>query len=267
MSVKQRINQVIGVIVLIQVIVAPSLVAAQSTTCSSNYCANETQFGSGGNVTGSSTNFKGQSSLGSLGGGQTSSANFTANAGFLTQNEPYLEVGVISGQVNLGNLVPSATGYGSGSFYVRAYTASGYTIQILGSPPKNAHGTSLKAKTTLGAPTPGTEEFGMNVVANPNFCGTSCTLGADPVPVPDSTFAFGAAATGYSTPGQFKYVSGNTIASAPKGNGQTNFTLSYIADITSVTEAGFYTMNQDLVIVASFWGGNLYAVDNFLHRC
>ena len=92
----------------------------------------------------------------------------------------------------------------------------------------------------------------MNLVLNSNFCGIGCNLGANPAPVPNSTFADGAAATGYSTAGQFKYHAGDTIASAAKGNGQTNYTVSFIADIAGSTPAGTYTMAADLVVVASY---------------
>lgn len=228
----------------------PLTYAQQSS--SPSYQVNEVQFGSGGSVDSSSTNYKSQTSVGSLGGGRSSSANFSADSGFLTQNEPYLEMGVINASVDLGDLTPTATHSGAGSFYVRSYTSGGYSIINLGTPPVNASNNQLKAKTTLGAPIIGTEEFGMNLVKNVNFCGSGCNLGDNPVPVPDNTFATGVAATGYSTAGQFKFGVGDTIASAPNGDGQTNFTVSFIANINSVTPAGSYTTQADFAVIASY---------------
>lgn len=250
MRVKQRIVQIGVVSSIIMMLFSAVSVYAQSS--SPNYRVNEVQFGSGGRVDGASANYKAQSSVGSLGGGRTSSNNYKAYPGFLTPNEPYLEVGVISGQVDLGTLSSTSTGIGAGSFYVRAYTSGGYSVIALGTPPKNASGVILKPKTTLASPIIGTEEFGMNLILNSNFCGAGCNLGANPSPVPDSTFANGAAATGYSTAGQFKYVQGDTIAIAPSGNGQTNYTASFIADINRVTAAGDYSMAADFVAVASY---------------
>lgn len=240
-----------GLAVALCLLFAAPLAYAQQSS-SSHYQVNEVQFGSGGNVDGSSTNYKSQTSVGSLGGGRSSSANFNADSGFLTQNEPYLEIGIISSLVDLGDLTPTTTGSGSGSFYVRAYTSSGYYVVNLGTPPKNATNNQLKAKTTVGVPITGTEEFGMNLVLNTNYCGTGCNLGSNPVPVPDSSFATGAAATGYNTSGQFKFGLGDTIASAPNGDGQTNFTVSFIANITNVTPAGSYTSQADFVVIASY---------------
>lgn len=250
MRVKQIILQMGALSSIIIMFFSAATVYAQSS--STNYRVNEVQFGSGGRVDGASSSYKAQTSIGSLGGGSASSTKYTAYPGFLTPNEPYLEMGVISGQVDLGTLSSAATGRGAGSFYVRAYTSGGYTVITMSTPPKNASGVILKSKTTLATPIVGTEEFGMNLILNPNFCGAGCDLGANPSPVPNNTFANGAAAVGYATAGQFKYVQGDTIASATSGNGQTNYTASFIADITRVTAAGDYTMAADFVAVASY---------------
>jgi hypothetical protein len=45
------------------------------------------------------------------------------------------------------------------------------------------------------------------------------------------------------------------IAQTPSGSsgwGQTNFTISYIANISLVTPAGNYIMTHDLVVVATY---------------
>jgi hypothetical protein len=106
----------------------------------------------------------------------------------------------------------------------------------------------LAAKTSLGIPQPGTEEFGMNLVDN-----SSPNIGADPSPQPDGTFATGQAATGYDTPNEFQYSPGATIAeSNASGWGLTNYTISYIANISVLTPAGSYSAAQDLVAIATY---------------
>jgi hypothetical protein len=236
--------------VLFLLVIAPaSGVFAQYS--SSNYSTNETVFGTGGDLDSASTNYKAQTSTGSLGVGRVSSTNYVAYSGFLTPNEPFLEMGIDSSVVNLGYLDISTTNTGAANFHVRTYLDSGYTVQTVSQPPTSSGGSphTLTAKTTLGVPVPGTEEFGMNLVANTS----PTTFGADPVPFPDSSFAAGAAATGYSTPNQFKYNVGDIIAStSSSGWGLTTFTISYIADSKLDTPAGNYTMIHDLVVVATF---------------
>lgn len=160
---------------------------------SGNYKAQEVQFGAGaGNQ--SSANYQAQESVGSLGVGRTSSANYQAFSGFLTPNEPFLEMGIDSGNVNLGLLDTGSTKYGSAVFHVRAYLNSGYTVQTVSDPPTlvstNTH--MLAPMTSLGDPNPGTEQFGINLVANT----VPGTFGANPAPQPDSSYATGQAATG-----------------------------------------------------------------------
>jgi len=249
MRLKQKLYWLsLPLLILLQVCLPPMLYAQSS---SSHYYVNEVQFGSGGDNT-TSTNYQAQNTLGGLSGDNASSTNYQSKTGYLTQNAEYLEVGIISGTVALGTLSSAATMSGTGSFYVRAYTGSGYVVSSISQPPKISQGYTLKNKASLAAPIIGTEEFGMNVVFNANYCGAGCNLGADPAPQPNSSFANGVAATGYSTPNQFKYVPGDIIASAPSGNGQTNFTISYIANISGVTPAGAYVMSQNLVVTTSY---------------
>ena len=226
---------------------------------SSNYQTNEFMFGAGGSPQATSSNYQANLSFGGLALGNASSSNYQAFSGFLTPNEPFLELGIDSSSVDLGTLDTATTKTGSATFHVRAYVNSGYTVQTLSQPPSYTSGTgshTLTAKGTQGAASAGTEEFGMNLKANT----VPTSFGADPSPQPDSSFANGQAASGYGTANQYKYNVGDIIAcsgtSAPcssgTGWGLTNYTLSYIADIAPVTPAGRYTMVQDLVVVATF---------------
>lgn len=170
----------------------------------------------------------------------------------MTPNEPFLEVFVNNTNVDLGTLDPSATGTGSGTFWVRTYLSSAYVIQTMSQPPTSEGGAALDAKGTLGAPIPGTEEFGINLVDN-----SSPNIGADPLNVPDNSYADGTIATGYGTVNQFKYGVGDIIAraAATVGNqavGRTDYTISYIANVNSITPAGTYVMQHDIVVVATY---------------
>ncbi len=227
---------------------------ASAQYASPNYKANEVFFGSGGDNNQSSASYKANVSAGALGVGRTSSASYQAYSGFLTPNEPFLELSVDTAMVNLGNLDSSATRTGNAAFHVRAYINSGYTIQTLSQPPSYTSGAqthTLAAMSTLGSSTIGTEQFGINLALNTS----PASFGANPSPQPDGTYATGVAATGYNTANQFKYNAGDTIAQTPSGSsgwGLTNFTISYIANIAALTPAGSYTMIHDLAVVATY---------------
>lgn len=215
---------------------------------SSNYKVEEYFFGSGGEVESTSSTYKSRGSAGALGVGSANSTSFQISAGNVTPYEEFIEVIVPSVSVNLGTLSTSTTGTGSATFSVRAYLSSGYVVQTIGASPTNESGFSLNALTSATASTVNTEQFGINLVANT----APATFGANPAPYPDGTFANGVAAAGYNTPNNYKYVNGNTIASAPKGEGRTDFTISYIANISSITRAGLYLMTQGIVSTATF---------------
>jgi hypothetical protein len=227
--------------------------SAYAQYTSPNYKSNEVFFGSGGDTGQSSSNYKAQASIGSLGVGQYSSTNYQAYSGFLTPNEPFLEMQIDSINVNLGTLSTSTAATGTSTFHVRAYIDSGYSVQTVSTPPKYTSGAQTHTLTamSLGNSVPGSEQFGINLRANTS----PATFGADASPQPNGTYATGVAATGYNTVNQYKYVAGDTIAQTPAGSsgwGLTNYTISYIANIALTTPAGNYTVNHDLVVVATY---------------
>jgi hypothetical protein len=222
---------------------------------SSNYKSNEVFFGSGGDTGQSSANYKAQASAGALGVGRYSSTTYQAFSGFLTPNEPFLEMQIdTAGPVNLGTLSTTTTATGTAAFHVRAYIDSGYTVQIVSQPPSFTSGAASHTLTGMSSQSnavTNTEQFGINLKANTS----PATFGSDPSPQPNGTFATGVAATGYEIANQYKYVVGDVIAQTPSGSsgwGLTNYTISYVADINTVTPAGNYSMVQDLVVVATF---------------
>jgi hypothetical protein len=222
---------------------------------SNNYKANEVFFGNGGDNNQSSANYSATASSGALGVGRYSSANYQAFSGFLTPGEPFLELGIDSSSVDMGNLDPATTVTGAAAFHVRAYVDSGYTVQTLNNPPSYTSGVNthtLAAMATLGSSAAGTEQFGINLVHNTS----PANFGSDPSPQPSGTYADGIAAPGYDTANQYKYVKGDVIARTPSGTntgwGLTNYTIAYIANVSIITPAGRYQMVQDLVAVATY---------------
>src|SRR5580698_9408601 len=241
---------VLGLLILLGSV---GVYAAQSH--STNYEVNEVQFGAGGLLNASSANYQAQQSVGSTGAGTTSSANYGANAGFLTPNEPFLSMVVNPATINLGTLSSTTTATGTATFSVRAYVDSGYVVLSMNNPPVNEEGKYLSTIPTAAASSVGTEQYGMNLVQNLTSCANPApaNFGANPVQIPTSAYANGQAASGYNTCGLFQYNKGDTIAeSSGNGWGQTDYTISYMVNINQVSKAGSYTMTQDLVAVATF---------------
>lgn len=225
----------------------PRMLVFAQTSSSTNYKTNEYFFGNGGEVDLNSGSYKARGAAGSLGVGSSSSTNYTAQSGYVTAQEEYLEMVVNAATIDLGTLTTASAATGTATFYVRAYTSSGYYVKTVSGTPTNGSA-SLSAMTSAAASSPGTEQFGINLVANTS----PTTFGADPAPQPNSGYAYGAAASGYDTANQFKYNQNDTIATSPKGIGQTNFTISYIANISPISAGGQYTVDHILVVVATF---------------
>lgn len=236
-----------GLLFLLAAFLIAPKAAAQLT--SPNYQSNEYTFGAGGDTSQSSPNYQGSTAAGLLGVGQYSSSNYQAYSGFLTPNEPFLSMQITSSSAALGTLDPSSTKTATATFQVSAYLASGYQVYTMNDPPKTSVGQLLTGMASTGTSTVGTNQFGINLRANTS----PATFGADPSPQPDGTFAFGEAAAGYSTVNQYRYVKGEVIAdTTTTGWGQTNYTISYIANITSLATAGSYSVVQDLVAVPTY---------------
>ena len=229
---------------------------------SPNYKLEEAYFGTGGALDASSSNYRSQQSVGALGVGDASSPNYDSTAGGLTPGAPFLEMGVTGASVDFGTLSSGTTSYGASqggacgcSFYVRTYLSSEYTIVSASQPPTDESGDILTAKSVQGAPSGSSsvEEFGMNLVANTS----PGSFGANPVNVPDNSFADGQIDSAYATPNQYKFGVGDILVRSPAtpGNqavGQTNYTISYIAKVSDITAAGLYRMDHVLIAVPIF---------------
>jgi hypothetical protein len=232
--------RLLGLAPLLMIVLSGVALAQYS---SSNYKANEVFFGNGGDNNQSSANYNASVSSGALGVGRYSSANYQAFSGFLTPNEPFLELGIDTSAVNMGTIDASTTKTGQADFHVRAYIDTGYTVQTFSHPPSYTSGSNthtLAAMTSLGSSAAGTEQFGINLVHN----SSPATFGND-----------GVAAPGYNTANQYKYNIGDIVAQTPAGSsgwGLTSYTISYIANASILTPAGDYQMVQDLVVVATY---------------
>lgn len=221
----------------------PLKVSAQSSS-SPNYRVDQTIFGTGGELDAQSATYRARQTAGELTIGQTDSSQYRAFAGFNTTDEPFIEFVVTAQNIDLGYLDTAAVSTANGVFYVRAWQASGYAVRTESDPPANTVNNSqtISPLNSPTASTPGTEQFGINLVDN-----TSPNIGQDLQQSPDATFSFGQVQSGYNTVNQFKHVKGDIIAKSTQSTSVTIYTISYIFNISNVTESGEYRFNHVLV--------------------
>jgi hypothetical protein len=211
---------------------------------SNHYEFEESTLGGTGLFGSQSANYRGSGSGSILGLGNSASSDYQINAGGTTTGDPALAFAITSASPSFGSFSPSTAATATATFQVVDYTSNGYTVQVIGNPPSNGSHT-ITAMSTTGPSQAGVEQFGLNLVANTS----PVSLGANPN---HGQFGVGSTATGYNTPDNYRYVSGETIASAPKSSGQTTYTISYIVNVTSLTPGGQYASNQTLICTGTF---------------
>lgn len=211
---------------------------------SANYKFDETSIGSGGLIQSSSANYGATTAIGDLSVGNTASSNYQINTGSKTTNDPALSFSLTSGAINFGSFTASNATVTTATFSVSNYTSYGYVVQIVGNSPTNGSHV-IPAMTTTGPSIAGVEQFGINLVANTS----PSSFGANP---DNGQFGFGVAAPNYNTSNQYRYVSGETIAMAPKSSGITNYTISYVVNVASLTPGGQYTSNQTIIVTGTY---------------
>lgn len=217
-------------------------VLAQTAT-SPNYQVTETQFGT--TERSCSGQYCAQVTIGEPSEGDTI-ASSTAQFEDITNNEPFLDMIIEAGVSNLGTLTTESTATKTTSIKVRSYLSGGYTLQILGDPPK-FEGHLLATPTEPTASTPGTEQFGINIVAN-----TTPSVGALPVQVPADQQVFGVVEDNYAIANMFMYQSEDVVARGVTDTGRTDYTVSMIVNISSSTPAGKYTGDFSAVVMPAF---------------
>jgi len=218
--------------------------AAANALQSTHFQFNETSLGGIGTAKTESASYQALTSGGIIGFGNSADATMQVNNGHETTNDPALSFAVASPIIYIGNFSAGTTATTTSTFAVSDYTSYGYVVQVLGNPPTNGTHT-ITAMASTAPSQAGVEQFGINLVAN-----TSPTsLGNNP---DHGQFGFGSATSDYGTTNSYRYVSGETVASAPKSSGITIYTISYIVNVSSFTPGGDYTGDQTMVCTATF---------------
>jgi hypothetical protein len=220
------------------------LASAAYALQSSHYQFNETSLGGIGTAKTQSAGFQALTSGGIIGFGNSKGITRQIDAGNTTTSDPSLSFAVASSSLNFGSFSAGSTVTTTSTFAVSDYTSYGYVVQALGNAPSNG-GHTIAAMATTGVSAAGTEQFGINLVAN-----TSPTsVGANP---DHGQFGFGAPTANYGTSNNYRFVSGETIISAPKSSGVTVYTISYIINVSSITPGGKYSGDQTILCTATF---------------
>ena len=224
-----------------------SAYAVSPSSSSAHYQVTDTQFGSSSTSQTCSSQYCASAGVGgSTAGGDSASASYGAKFGPITSSDPLLEVIVDPGQSDLGNFDSSHASTKTMKVKVRNYLSSGYIVQITGTPP-HTYSHTIGGLSSPTSSQPGTEQFGINAVAN-----TTPNVGADPLQVPSGTFSFGEAVTGYDTANKFLYKSGDTVAHSTKASGETDFTITMLVNVSSTTPAGQYSSDFSAVVIPSY---------------
>lgn len=240
-----------------------AVTALQSSSL--HFGLDEVQFNSGGvlHACDASNNLCSDQSLGELGVGDSSSFSGQVKGGStVTDRQPYIEFKITGAtSLDVGTLTSATTKVASTTFSVKTYLAGGGYKVINASPGPQNNGYTMHTLSAATPPTIGNEQFGINLVANscptnapalPALGGCTGGFGANPVQVPDSTFSNGTFGTGYGTANNYKYVNGDTIASSSTSTGETDYTISYMFNISDVTPGGTYIFHHVIVATSTY---------------
>lgn len=218
---------------------------------SNNYRLDESTIGANGLIESGSANYKGSSSAGGPTVGESASTNYQAQTGSETTNDPTLSFAINNPSVNFGAFSASAPTMTTTTFSVTNYTAYGYGVYVIGNPPRNdgaSHTLPAMGTTTPEASVAGTEQFGINLIANTTPTAPQ-NIGSNPV---QTIFGVGVADSNYNQNGKFRYVNGEQIAYAPKSSGATTYTITYLVNVRALTPGGVYDTNQSLVVIGTY---------------
>lgn len=143
--------------------------------------------------------------------------------------------------VGLGTITATSTGAQTSLIGVATNAGSGYSITINGTT-LTSGGNTISALASQTASSQGSEQFGVNLVAN-----ATPSVGANPSGSGSAT-----PTANYNTADQFRFVTGDSIASKNSADAFRLFTVSYIANISSATEPGTYTTTITYICTATY---------------
>lgn len=232
-----------GALSLITFIVLSSLSVYADTTSSTHYTVTGAQFDSGSSAHSCSSSYCTQASAGDTVTGNTSSKDYGLSFESDPQKNPLIEVETVSGLQNLGNLDVTSTSATESLLKIKDYSTVGYFVQLNGPPPgQGTH--QIDPITSPSSSHKGAEQFGINLVSN-----TDPLIGSNPVQSSTNPASYGLPTDNYDTPNLFMYQDGDTIAESKEGNGETDYTISMIINVSDTTPIGHYQGTFSTLVV------------------
>ena len=150
-----------------------------------------------------------------------------------TNDTYYTDMGVLDPKITLTAQSQMAAGTNA---------SNGYAITVNGTP-MAAGRNYITPLTTPTESTPGTDQFGINLVANQDP-----QVGMDPSG--DWTNAVPSAE--YSQPNKYKFSSGDVVASAPHVSLMEKFTVSYVVNSSDNLKPGVYSTTLTFIASGRF---------------
>jgi hypothetical protein len=203
-------------------------------------------FNSGGTEDSESANFKIQDSIGEgeILSNTSTSASWGIKAGFREMYpDYYLTLSVGSNSINLGTLSSSLATAASHTMNVDTNATNGFSVTLTGNTLTSGVNTIDGIGATAAASAPGSEQFGINLVANANPA-----IGADPA----GAAPIGSAANQYREADKFAFNNGAVIATSSVPINPTVFTVSYLTNISNSSVAGSYNTTLTYSATANF---------------
>jgi hypothetical protein len=155
-----------------------------------------------------------------------------------------LDCSAVSGFLaDFGELNEFATATATSQMSAATNDPSGYNIFINGTT-MTSGANIIPALATQTGSVIGSSQFGINLRAN-----TTPSVGVNPQAGP---VANGSPTANYNTPNQFRFASGDTIASAPLSSGFNRYTVSYVVNVSEDQAPGIYATTLTYTAVASF---------------
>ena len=146
-----------------------------------------------------------------------------------------------SNTVALGTLTTGTTGSGTSTMSAETNAGTGYAITVNGTTLTSGANT-ITALAAQAASSQGTEQFGINLRDN-----ATPNVGTD-----KSGSGSGSVAANYNTVDQYRFVTGDTVASAAAATVSNDYTVSYVANIAATTEPGTYSTALTYIMSATF---------------
>lgn len=141
---------------------------------------------------------------------------------------------------DLGNLSPAITSAAQSQMVIATNAENGYSMWVVGTPMTS--GSNVLTAMAGGPAVRNTSQFGMNLRAN-----GAPSVGQD-VQGPGA----GAVTANYNTPNNFRFSSGDILATSPTPDDNRKYTVSYIVNIPSSQPGGVYSTTLVYICLANF---------------